>query len=281
MQLIIDSGSSKTNWAYVQKPPSVQYFTSGGINPSTQSRTYIHSTLMLAAQHFSEYDVTEIQFYGAGCKNQAAENLKLILQNCFPKATIFVHNDLLGAARATCQGNNGIVCILGTGSHSCLSDGHHILHQRPSLGYLLGDEGSGNHLGKILLKKFYYGQLSASLTQQLLENFPELKEHFLPEIYMSKNTSSELAKFVPFIKEFEMEPTIATILNEAFQLFFVERILPYQDKKNWPIYFIGSVGFVFQQQLNEILITHGFLQPIYLQNPLDSLINYHLTYVGN
>ncbi len=42
----------------------------------------------------------------------------------------------------------GFAAILGTGTNSCLYDGNDITLNIDSLGYFLGDEGSGCFIGK-------------------------------------------------------------------------------------------------------------------------------------
>lgn len=54
---------------------------------------------------------------------------------------------MLGAARAVCGHKEGLACILGTGMNSCLFDGNHMTKNVPSLGFILGDEGSGAVMG--------------------------------------------------------------------------------------------------------------------------------------
>ena len=66
---------------------------------------------------------------------------------------------MLGAARAASGSKPSIIGILGTGSNSCLYDGEKIADQIPSLGYLLSDEGSGNHIGKLLIKSYFYREM--------------------------------------------------------------------------------------------------------------------------
>ena len=50
---------------------------------------------------------------------------------------IEVDTDLLAAARALCQHEPGIACIMGTGSNSCYYDGEKVVDNVSPLGYIL------------------------------------------------------------------------------------------------------------------------------------------------
>ena len=62
-------------------------------------------------------------------------------------------HDIEAACYATYNGNPNISCILGTGSNSCFFDGKEIIENAPALGFLIGDEASGNYFGKFF--RFY------------------------------------------------------------------------------------------------------------------------------
>ena len=151
MILIADSGSTKTDWVFLDGEGRNNFETIG-LNPFFVDEATVVKTL--SGQVSDANKVEAVHFYGAGC---STENKRSIisegLKQVFPQAQHTVEHDLLGAARATCLNEAGIACILGTGSSSCLFDGEKITHQVPALGYVLGDEGSGSHMGKLLLRK--------------------------------------------------------------------------------------------------------------------------------
>ncbi|NTW34327.1 MAG: hypothetical protein HGB12_17195, partial [Bacteroidetes bacterium] len=155
MILIADSGATKTDWIVVYGRQEIRTFQTGGFNPffvnALQIRDEVDKELV---PFIDSKNVKEVYFYGAGCTS--IEQIIIVedaLNPLFPEARILVENDLLGAARALCGHNEGIACILGTGSNSCSFDGKNITENVPSLGYLLGDEGSGAYIGKKLIKE--------------------------------------------------------------------------------------------------------------------------------
>ena len=155
MILIADSGSTKTDWCVAKDGFTVKRFTTQGINPYHQDKRRITGIVLdeLLPQT-SEYKLKKIVFYGSGCRDETIPTMKNILYSAFNNnVEVEIYSDLLGAARAICGHEEGIACILGTGSNSCLYDGKKIVGNIPPLGYILGDEGSGATLGKIFINE--------------------------------------------------------------------------------------------------------------------------------
>ena len=137
IKVLVDSGSTKSDWLVLNGSEPILQFELAGLNPMTQSKSSLLSQIEMAKNKLQSIHPESIIFYGAGCKDLAAQIIETLLKDLFPSCLVQVHSDLLAAARANCAGKEGIVCIMGTGSHSCLSDGHQIIHEKPSLGYLL------------------------------------------------------------------------------------------------------------------------------------------------
>lgn len=156
IQLIADSGSTKTSWCLIDGK-SKKIILTQGISPYFLDYAKICNILEVELLPKIKNKIPDqIHFYGTGCGN--VKNIQLIkkaLRHCFKKSIINVDHDLMGAARAMCGKEKGIVCILGTGSNSCYFNGKKIVKNNPSLGYVLGDEGSGAHLGKKYYNIFY------------------------------------------------------------------------------------------------------------------------------
>ena len=157
MILIADSGSTKTDWCVAKDGFTVKRFTTQGINPYHQDERRINGIVLdeLLPQT-GEYKLKKIVFYGSGCRDETIPTMKNILYSAFNNnVEVEIYSDLLGAARAICGHEEGIACILGTGSNSCLYDGNKIVGNIPPLGYILGDEGSGATLGKIFINEIF------------------------------------------------------------------------------------------------------------------------------
>ena len=170
MILIADSGSSKCNWALCDKHGNqLKIFKTIGFNPYFFSADQIVNKLKGNTQLFKvSQEVKEVFFYGAGCSEVSLKKIiETALSIFFGKSKIFVGHDLLGVCRSVYDGKKSINCIIGTGSIACLYDGKTIKTSVPSLGYILGDEGSGNYFGKKLLSLYFTNQLSDDIKEKL------------------------------------------------------------------------------------------------------------------
>ncbi|HRG33139.1 MAG: hypothetical protein IPJ83_09985 [Saprospiraceae bacterium] len=281
IKVLVDSGSTKSDWLVLNGSETILQFELAGLNPMTQSKSNLLSQIEMAKNKLQFIHPESITFYGAGCKDIASQVLFTILQELFPSSKIEVYSDLLAAARANCDGNEGIVCIMGTGSHSCLSDGHQIIHEKPGLGYLLGDEGSGNHFGRLLLRSYFYKYLSPELCQDFQNNFPQVTDNYLGQLYSSNKVSAELASFFPFIVQHITDPTIIDIIKECLDAFYRHRINQYQDQNQLPVYFTGSVAFALQNQIETYFAFKGFHRVFFNKKPLLKLAEYHYKYDRN
>ena len=170
MILIADSGSTQTKWAGVAGE-ATRLFRTPGMNPYYQTEAEMEETIRrdLLPQLPPEARIEAIYFYGAGCafpeKNRSVE--RAIRANI--PARVMVRSDLWAAAHALCGTEAGIPCILGTGSNSCLYDGQQIREQVSPLGFILGDEGSGAVLGKLLVGDCLKGLLPPEISRRFLE----------------------------------------------------------------------------------------------------------------
>ena len=203
MILVADSGSTKTNWELVDNKKNVVCFQTMGLNPFYVTKDIVKNELSL---HFpsdinTNY-IKDIYFYGAGCSSTERCNIiKFGIGYLFKKANIYVAHDLMGAARALFGQKDGIVAILGTGSNSCLYNGHKIISNIPSLGYVLGDEGSGAILGKKLIQSLLYNELPQYLIDKFFLKYKTNKNNLLETIYKKPYPNRFLASFTYFLSE--------------------------------------------------------------------------------
>jgi glucosamine kinase len=178
MVIVTDSGSTKADWVLTAENGEQSRLSSKGINPVFHSEAFITDLLQGTFNgQLPAEEVSDIYYYGAGCWDDVRKTtVARALQSYFRNADIRVMHDLEGAARATCGDEPGIACIMGTGSNSCLYDGHQLVDNVTNLGYLLGDEGSGTHLGKYLIRAYFYREIPADLMELLEPPFPTGKK---------------------------------------------------------------------------------------------------------
>ncbi len=277
MILIADSGSTKTDWKLV-KQNQLKSITTIGFNPVYHSVSRISGEMSKAFVDEAENSkVKAIYFYGSGCQETSRQLIvSTALAKVFPNAAIQVQHDLMAAARATCGHEAGIVCILGTGSNSCLFDGQQIADQVTNLGYMLGDEGSGIYLGRLLLSAFFYRELSPQLTEALNEWIPGGRAEVLDKVYGSEAPQAYIASFTKFLFEYKDHHHIRQISEKGLSDFVRRHIMKYEGYQQLPIHFIGSVAFYFQDILNVILADQGMQAGHFLRHPIDHLVEFHL-----
>lgn len=275
MILIADSGSTKTEWYLLTNGAKENRCITKGINPFYQSSTDILQSLK------EEYTLNNekpqaIHFYGAGCANEEKNNIvKQALLNYFGDTHITINSDLMGAARSLCQGQQGIACILGTGSNSCYYDGQTIAKNVSPLGFIVGDEGSGAVLGKKLIADILKNQLPKETIQLFFTKYSTTPAEILENIYKKPFPNRYLAQYTRFLSENINLPELEKLVIDSFKEFIQRNLLQYDNIEQLPINFTGSIAYHFQEQLVQALASHD-LQPTTInQAPMSGLIAYH------
>lgn len=256
--LLIDAGGTKTAFALLYDG-GVFRCQCDGINANYTSEADILRILGEAAPQFSkEVSIREIDYYGAGCATpQNAFRMESYLRMYFPTADIRVWSDLMAACHALAGGHEAIVCILGTGAASCHYDGHEMIGRAPSLGWLLGDEGSGTHLGKCLVTAYLSETLPHSIRTAFEERYHLNRDLILHKLYQEPKPNLFLSQFAPFLNEFREEPAIRELIINAFETFFAKQKSYYPNCDNLPWHFTGSVAAHFEEILREAAETAG------------------------
>jgi N-acetylglucosamine kinase-like BadF-type ATPase len=274
MILIADAGSTKTSWALINKNEILQLET-GGINPVWMSDDQISA----AVENITSLNLRPLEmfFFGAGCIGvESPQRIKKLLSRHWPNAKINVQSDMIAACISTCGDNPGLVFILGTGSNSCYWNGKEIVAQAGSGGYLLGDEGSGSAMGKVLLRNVIRRKLNNHIIAAFEKEFDLNTEGIIGKLYKDESPAAFLASFTPFIKKNLHDSDIANIPREAFFMLYQEHV-DYYLRNNIQfssIHFIGSVAHYFQEQL--IAVFSPLCVPLHIeQRPIERLINYY------
>lgn len=278
MILIADSGSTKTDWRAVTADSELTLNQTAGFNPMYQEADEIYNELRdaLLPQLTDKQHPEAIYYYGAGCSSpERNKRVEDALRLAFPEALLYVDHDLLSAARALCGRNPGIACILGTGSNTCLYDGVNIIDNVPSLGFLLGDEGSGAYMGKLLIKAYLYRELPDELAKSLKNTYNLTKDGILDTLYGSSIPSRYMATFAKFMHEKQKNPVIRAMIYENFAEFFERHVVKYEGHEKLPVNFVGSIAYHFSDILKQVAKKYGLHVGVILQSPIDGLIKYH------
>lgn len=282
MVAIVDGGSTKCDWVILDDSKKVILKAETiGFNPNN-----INAELILPEIEKNEglqtvkNNITKIFFYGSGCG--VSENCAIIereLRKFFLHAEIIIKEDLTAAAYAAYNGKPAIVCILGTGSNSCYFDGENVKIELPSLGFLIGDEGSGSAIGKQLVRRYFMKKLPQDLHHAFEEKYQLTIDDALKNMYHNPRANAYLADFNKFVVEHKTHPYFQSMVFDEMKNFFDYQVLPYHEAKDAEINFIGSIAFYYENILRsaaaELNLTVGHV----VQKPIESLVNYHIKYI--
>lgn len=276
MILIADSGSTKTDWCVAKDGFTVKRFTTQGINPYHQDERRINGIVLdeLLPQT-GEYKIKKIVFYGSGCREETIPAMKTILHSAFNNnIEVEIYSDLLGAARAICGHEEGIACILGTGSNSCLYDGKKIVGNIPPLGYILGDEGSGATLGKIFINEILKNNQMSDLKKEFLQVLKMTEGDIIDRVYRQPMANRFLASLAPFIHSHIERHEVNEIVTENFRQFLLKNVKRYH-RDDLQVSFIGSIAWHFKSQLLQSALEENVYVGSVEKSPMDGLLRYH------
>ncbi len=289
IRIIADCGSTKSDWAVICNGLTQYMCQEAGINPCIQPEQVITDTVISVWSRICSNvpecrKGVEFHIYCAGCSTQ---KIKLALQMCIERCTgtpadrIHIESDLTGAARAVLQDAAGVVAILGTGSAAGYYDGNRITECIPSLGYILGDEGSGSYFGKRLLGD-YFKKLMPPHVEAAFQNFAkellegqDMLETVLQNVYGADKPNRFLAQFVRFMQDNIGNKYVQDILSEGFAALFHRNLATFRTVTD-SVAFVGSIACIFQEELEKTAAEQGFNIKNIIRYPIQSLISYHI-----
>ena len=279
MIFVVDSGSTKTDWISLNYKGDVLFSTQTlGLNPQ------VLPSAILTERIINNYDlyqnrekVSHIYFYGAGCGVETpVKRIEKVFKEIFVKAKFSIKEDTYAAVYSTSSiSQPAIVCILGTGSNCTYFDGSQIEQRIDSLGYVLMDEASGNFYGKQLIRAYYFKTMPTQLAKELKKQFDLSADAIKENVYRKENPNTYLAKFAQFVIEHKEVPEMKAIIHNGLQRFISHQILQFEDAKNIPIHFVGSIAFYLKKEVEEALINNGLKIGNVIKRPIDGLVAHH------
>lgn len=276
VRLIADSGATKAEWVLVNNGEKQTVFTQG-ISPyfldTRQIADLVENEL---AKELNGVTVGEIHYYGTGCANpENVKSIKKALQHVFPEASVEVNTDLMAAARAVCDHQKGVACILGTGSNSCYYNGKAIVKNSPGIGYVLGDEGSGAYLGKKVVQYYLYNTFDEDLRALFDAKFVTNGVEILDNVYKKPLPNRYLAGFTMFLAENRGHYMIENIIEDGLNDFFFQHLCKYNEIWKYPVSFVGSVADGFKDVIQQLCNSYEFELGTILKNPMQGLVKFH------
>jgi glucosamine kinase len=276
MILVADSGSTKTDWVLKSESGELRFRTIGYNPYFTGSEDIYKSLAETLAPGLNGHNVQRVYFYGAGCSNDTnIEVVKQALNRCFKGTEVWVGHDMLAAARALLGNRGGFAAILGTGSNTCLYDGEKITRNIDSLGYLLGDEGSGSYIGKKIIRDYLRGFLPVDLEKRFREKYNLSDKIIFDTLYNQPFPNRYLANFCQFAYENKSHAHIRRIVRVSFNDFFRHLVIKYPSYQEMSFNCVGTVGHSFSEILEEVVGLYNMKMGSIIRSPIEQLVEYH------
>lgn len=282
--LVADSGSTKCDWMVMDEHGLAEAeFHTMGFNPYFHSADLVEEKMRESVEATSmAKEISKVYFYGAGSSSEPlCAVIKEGLERIFVHADVHVGHDLDGAAYSTYSGEPAITCIIGTGSNSCFFDGEVTSEKVPALAYILGDEASGSWFGKRLLALHLYHKLDPVVQADFNATFGFSKDDIVNRVYQEPNANVFLASFMTFLGRHQEVAQVISLLEEGFQSFVDVHVKCYENYKEVPVHFVGSVAYHFQNVLRHVCEREGIIVGKIIKRPIDGLAAYHVKYILN
>ncbi len=278
MILIADGGATKVEWSLAHRGKEIKRVFTKGASPYFSTKEEISSEIKnTLLPQLEEYKIDGVYFFGAGC-NSAQKNrvIEDAIKENIDTQTIEIQSDLFGAARGLCGNQEGIACIMGTGSNSCHYNGKEIADHIQSLGYILGDEGSGAVLGRMFLNACLKNLLPQRIKEEFLTEYGLDTILILDKVYRQPMANRFLASLSPFILRHADDATVHSLITQTFKEFFTKNVMQYKyDYTNRPVHFTGSVAYYYREILARTAKDLNICIGQITRSPMDGLITYY------
>jgi N-acetylglucosamine kinase-like BadF-type ATPase len=255
-----------------------------GLNPQVLSSSILNERII---NNYDLYQnrkkVSKLYFYGAGCGvDSSSKRIKKIFKEIFCNAYLDIKEDTYAAVYSTInKGEPSIVCILGTGSNCTYYDGANLDQRVVSLGYVLMDEASGNFFGKQLIRSYYFKEMPNEYARAFEKEFKLDPDTIKENIYRKENPNAYLATFAKFLIDRKDHPIMKDIISKGLKRFVEHQILQFENCKEVPIHFVGSIAFYLQDEIKLILSDYKLKMGNVVKRPIDGLLNHHKLQIDN
>ncbi|MEC8724553.1 MAG: N-acetylglucosamine kinase [Bacteroidota bacterium] len=289
MILIVDSGSTKSDWIAIDSKTGNHFFKrqrTSGLNPAIISKfeaiDIINKNKIITNHRFR---VEHVFFYGAGCGTaEASRMLKNVLKSIFSNAKVSVKEDTYAAVFSTIdsEASPAVVCILGTGSNCTYFDGKKAQQRVVSLGYSVMDDASGNYFGRQLLRDYYFDFMPHDFKLIFETRYNINADYIKKNLYKKPNPNAYLSKFAEFLVLNRESDYVQSVIKKGLRSFVRTMILQYeQEIKTVPVHFAGSIAFFLQEEIKEIAVEFGFKIGNFQRRPIEGLVDFHINRVTN
>jgi len=277
MILIGTSGSTKCDWQLVDNKKTLIKKSTKGMNPFFMDDVAISDIVKSLGDEIIDHkkEIEVVYYFGAGCSSKHfAAMLERGISMVFNHSHLYVKEDIVAAAFATFDGKPSITALMGTGSNACHFDGDIVRQEVSGMDFILGDEGSRSHFGKLLLSKYLKKQLPEAIANDLEKEFRLTKEEILLNVYIKPYANVYLSSFSQFIKERIDHPFLRDMVKQSINEFVTTYVCSYNNYKNLAVNFVGSVPYFFEEIVNEVVEQNELQKGVFIEEPIDLLVSY-------
>ena len=279
MILVVDSGSTKTDWIALDDNGKEIFSTQTlGLNPQMLSNEILNVRIK---NNFDIYKnrklVNNLFFYGAGCGVKDTQNRILkVFKSIFVNSEFDIKEDTYAAVySAVDRGVPSIVNIIGTGSNCSYYDGKNVIQKVQSLGYVLMDYASGNYYGKYLIRAYYFNKMPEYLRDEFSNNYDLSPNSIKNKLYREENPNTYLAGFARFLIENKSNEYFKEIIFKGLERFIDYQILQYDDFSKVDVHYVGSIAYYLKDEITKIGKKYNLKTGKFIQRPITGLVDYH------
>ena len=279
MILVVDSGSTKTDWiALDDKGEEIFSTQTLGLNPQMLSNEILNERIK---NNFDIYknrkSVNKLFFYGAGCGvDSTQERILKIFKSIFINSEFDIKEDTYAAVYSAVDiGTPSIVNIIGTGSNCSYYDGNKVIQKVQSLGYVLMDYASGNYYGKYLIRAYYFNKMPEYLREEFAKNYDLSPNTIKNRLYRQENPNTYLAGFAKFLIDNKSNEYFKEIIFKGLERFIDYQILQYDDFSEVDIHYVGSIAYYLKDEIIKVGKKYNLKTGRFIQRPITGLVDYH------
>src|SRR5210317_28606 len=279
MILVVDSGSTKTDWIALDNEGEEIFSTQTlGLNPQMLSNEILNERIK---NNFDIYKnrklVNNLFFYGAGCGVKDTQNRILkVFKSIFVNSEFDIKEDTYAAVYSVVdKGVPSIVNIIGTGSNCSYYDGKNVIQKVHSLGYVLMDYASGNYYGKYLIRAYYFNKMPENLREEFAQKFDLSPNTIKNKLYREENPNTYLAGFARFLIENKSNAYFKEIIFKGLERFIDYQILQYNDFSKVDVHYVGSIAYYLKDEITKIGKKYNLKTGKFIQRPITGLVDYH------
>ena len=279
MILIVDSGSTKTDWIALDNKGKELFSTQTlGLNPQMLSNEILNERIK---NNFDIYknrkSVNKLFFYGAGCGVESTqERILKVFKLIFINSEFDIKEDTYAAVYSAVDiGTPSIVNIIGTGSNCSYYDGKDVIQKVQSLGYVLMDYASGNYYGKYLIRAYYFNKMPENLREEFAKSYDLSPNTIKNKLYREENPNTYLAGFAKFLIDNKSNEYFKEIIFKGLERFIDYQILQYDDFSKVDVHYVGSIAYYLKDEISKVGKKYNLKTGRFIQRPITGLVDYH------